>query len=339
MRTTLANFAIAALFVPALFGQSQDKTFYFTQPATPSNMTAMATLIRTVVDVQNISVDQQHQALVLNGPVDKLVATEWIFQQLDRSAGESQAGTAPQYKMGGENGELVSVFRLPPTTRITDLTAAVTAIRTVVDLQRLFPYEAQMAIVARGASERVAAAAWILQQLYPPGGTPPTGDSPAYPSPLRDMRPEMATDLLQVFRMDSSTSNADLTAMVTAIRTVADLQRLFPFEASKAIIASGSSDKIAVAEWMVHELDKPSDPHATHETRLPGLTDGVVRVFYMGHSTSSADLVALITQIRNTLDIMRIFPLTSSSAIVLRGRPDQIQAAQALVAKSTASAQ
>ena len=149
----------------------------------------------------------------------------------------------------------------------------------------------------------------------------------------------MATDLLQVFRMDSSTSNADLTAMVTAIRTIADIQRLFPIGATKAIIASGTSDKIALAEWMVHELAKTSDPQATHETRLPGVTDGVVRVFYMGHPTSSADLVALITQIRTTLDVMRIFPFNASSAIVLRGRPDQIQAAEALVAKSTASAQ
>jgi len=335
MRTIPAQLAIAALFVSAGFGQNADKTFYFTQPASNADMAAMATMIRTVADVQNISVDREHQALALNGPVDKLAVTEWLFQQLDRPAGQSLGGAAPQYQMGGDNGETVSVFRIPPSATTADLTAAVTAIRTVGDLQRLFPYEAQRAIAARGPADRIAAAGWILQQLFPPDGTVATGDSPSYPSPMRDMRPEMATDVIKVFRMDPAATNAGLVAMVTAIRTVADLQRLFPFETGKAIIANGSADKMAVAEWLIHELGKPSDPQATHETRLPGVTDGVVRVFYPGRS---ADLAALVTQMRAALDIQRMFPLTLSAAIVLRGRPDQIAAAEEMVAKFSTSA-
>ena len=41
------------------------------------------------------------------------------------------------------------------------------------------------------------------------------------------------------------------------MRTVCDLQRLFPFEGQWAIIAKGSADKIALAEKLIHDLDKP----------------------------------------------------------------------------------
>jgi hypothetical protein len=137
--------------------------------------------------------------------------------------------------------------------------------------------------------------------------------------------------------MDPKTTNADLTAMVTAIRTVADLQRVFPFESGKAVILRGPSDPVAVAEWLIHEMGKPSDPRATHETSLPGVTDGVVRLFFVGQKTSVADLAALVTQIRTTAAIMRIFPLSQSAAVLLRGRPDQISTAELLVGRFAAS--
>jgi general secretion pathway protein D len=61
----------------------------------------------------------------------------------------------------------------------------------------------------------------------------------------------------RIFYLRNTTANADLTAIVTAIRTVADLQRLFPFESQNAIIAKGSADKMALAEKIIHDLDKP----------------------------------------------------------------------------------
>jgi hypothetical protein len=71
---------------------------------------------------------------------------------------------------------------------------------------------------------------------------------------------------------------------------------------------------------------------------MPGLTDGVIRLFLVGQKTSSADLTALVTQIRTTADVQRIFPLSQPSAVVLRGRPDQISTAELLVGRFEAKA-
>jgi hypothetical protein len=189
----------------------------------------------------------------------------------------------------------------------------------VADLQRLFPYQGQKVIVGRGSAEKIALADWMVQQLFPADGTVPSGDSPVYPAPFLVGPGEQRSNLaVRIFRMDPKSTNAELTSMVTAIRTVADVQRLFPFESGKAVIANSPPEKMAVAEWLIHELGKPSDPQATHETSLAGVSDGVVRVFYTSQPSTPADLTALVS---------------SRSAVVLRGRPDQMSTAEALVTK------
>jgi hypothetical protein len=293
----------------------------------------MTTMIRTVVDLQDIMPDAEHQALKARGPVDKLVAAGWLFDQLDRAG----AGATAQYKMSGGGDDTVSVFRVSPAASNADLTALTTAIRTATDIQRLFPLEAHRAIVARGTPEKIAAADWMVHQLLPSEGEAPTTDSPAYP--MEAVGPGGSNEVIQVFRMDPKTTNSDLTAMVTAIRTIADLQRLFPLWSGKAVIARGAAERVAVGAWLIHETAKPSDRLATHETSLPGLPDGVVRLFFLRQESSLADLTALATEIRSTAAVMRIFPLAQPAAVVLRGRPDQIATAELLAGKFAGHAQ
>ena len=70
-------------------------------------------------------------------------------------------------------------------------------------------------------------------------------------------RRDYEDEVTKIFYLRNIGVNQDLTAIVTAVRTVCDLQRLFPFEGQWAIIAKGSSDKIALAEKLIHDLDKP----------------------------------------------------------------------------------
>ena len=70
-------------------------------------------------------------------------------------------------------------------------------------------------------------------------------------------RRDYEDEVTKIFYLRNIGVNQDLTAIVTAVRTVCDLQRLFPFEGQWAIIAKGSADKIALAEKLIHDLDKP----------------------------------------------------------------------------------
>jgi len=97
---------------------------------------------------------------------------------------------------------------------------------------------------------------------------------------------------------------------------------------------------MAIAEWIVHETAKPADPPASRETALPGVDDGVVRLYYVNPNKSAAALTALVIAIRTKAGIQRIFPLTEpAAAVVLRGRADQMPMAESLVAEYAAAAQ
>jgi hypothetical protein len=227
----MRTLATAALFTFLAFGQGEDKTFYFTQPVSIAEVTSMATMTRTLMDLQDISVDQEHQAVVMHGPVDKLVASDWLLHQLDQPGAASGSSTAGEYKI---SGEVIKLFCVSPAATVADITALTTAIRTTADLQRLFPLAGQKVIVGRGTPEKMAATEWMVGQLLPPETQAPTTDSVAYPSPLLDSRTEADKPVIRIFRMDPKTTNAELTSAVTAIRTIADIQRLFPFENGEA---------------------------------------------------------------------------------------------------------
>jgi hypothetical protein len=175
MRNTLLTLTLAFVFTAVAPAQS-DKTCYSTQPISPADLTAATTMVRTLVDLQDIQADEEHQALKLHGPEDKLVAADWVLQQLDHPAA---AAPSSEYKMTGPHEEVMQIFRISPTASYADLTAITTAIRTVADLQRLFPYQKLNALAARGESGKVALAARVVRQLSPYDGAVPTCRHPA----------------------------------------------------------------------------------------------------------------------------------------------------------------
>jgi len=336
MRTAVTVLTTAAFFTGLTLAQtpgapSQDQTFFLNQASTPQELTAAATMLRTVVAMNNVTVDQERKALISHGTPDQMMLTKWLVQQLNQPAAGQTA--TPEYRMAGANADVVRLFRMDSSATNADMTALVTAIRTLADAQRLFPLEAQKTIVARSSVDRLDTAEWIFHQMSPAGQTPGV-DSPAFPTP-----PLGATEgndiVVQVFRLDQSTTNANLTAIVTAIRTVVDVQRLFPYEASRAIVMRGPSDRVAAAAWLVHQLAKPAGAGLTaaaHEFQIQGLPDGAVHVYFLTHPGTAADLASLTAQIRATSGISRIFPLSNYGAVTLRGRPDQIVTAGAMVA-------
>jgi len=62
---------------------------------------------------------------------------------------------------------------------------------------------------------------------------------------------------VKVFYLQNIQSDTELNEVVTALRTVADLQKVVPYKGQNAIIARGEADKIELASRIVSSLDKP----------------------------------------------------------------------------------
>src|ERR1022692_3702602 len=73
------------------------------------------------------------------------------------------------------------------------------------------------------------------------------------PNKRRDYEEQVA----KVFYLSNVSTPQELQEIVNAVRSAADIQRFFPYNAQNAIIAKGSADQVALAEKILHDLDKP----------------------------------------------------------------------------------
>ena len=70
-------------------------------------------------------------------------------------------------------------------------------------------------------------------------------------------RRDYEEQVMRVFYLSNVNTPQELQEIVTAVRSVADIQRLFVYNSQNAIIARGEADRIALAEKIISDLDKP----------------------------------------------------------------------------------
>ena len=64
-------------------------------------------------------------------------------------------------------------------------------------------------------------------------------------------------EVVKTFYVTNVTSVQEFQEIATAIRTVTEIRRMFTYNAQKAMIVRGTADAVALAEKLVHDLDKP----------------------------------------------------------------------------------
>jgi len=209
--------------------------------------------------------------------------------------------------------------------QLTDLLMVMPVIRDV-------SYDrARKAMVIRGTDEQAALARWLVQQLDKPAGgqaaQPGTASYEYHPPAGRDA-PNTA---VRVFYLTHAGMPADLHEIRLVLRSVADISRVLPFTADKAVVVRGAPERVAMAEWLVQELDQPARPGrktARFEYHSPeGGPDALmsaVRVLYLARIGAPPDLQELQQVLRIGADIPRVSEITAQKALVIRAQPEQV---------------
>jgi general secretion pathway protein D len=73
----------------------------------------------------------------------------------------------------------------------------------------------------------------------------------------RNKRQDYEQQVLKVFYLRNVSTPQELQEIVNAVRAVTELTRLMPYNSQNAIIARGEADRVALAEKIIHDLDKP----------------------------------------------------------------------------------
>lgn len=204
-----------------------------------------------------------------------------------------------------------------------------TAVRTMTDIRQLEAEASRTAITASGTPDQLALAQWLITQLDRPASAPPPPDSSA----SRFNPPDAPGSQVRIFRLQHAGSLRDLQEVMTLIRTMADIRKIFPNNTQHALCMRGTDEEMLLAEWLVQALDQPpatvaSPQPAGREFALPGGAEQV-RLFFLPRTGNSPELSTAFTAVRSATTARRIFYNTAQHALAVRGTPQELSAAAA----------
>lgn len=231
-------------FRPA--GSSDDlvRVFYVSQAADPRDLQETVTAVRSIGDIQRISIYNPLKAVAVRGTSRQMAFAAWLFDQFDQPVGA--APPAPEFQLSGD--DVARVFQLTNAEMPQQLQEIVVLIRSLGDISRLFVNNARREIAVRSSTARMELAAWLVNQLDKPAtGCPAAGEPP------HEYR--LATDhsLVRLFFLHVSQPE-QLRNVMMQVRSTSQIRRLFIYNALGALAVRGTDGQVAIAEKTIEEM-------------------------------------------------------------------------------------
>lgn len=240
-----------ALSASVTFGQStdlRDRVFYLTHTDTVQQFQEVATVIRTIADIQQVSTDNDQKSVTVRASAGQIAMAEWLFNELDSPSPETSV--PHEYRTPGASDDVVRVFYVTTAATVQDFQEVSTLVRTISEIRRVFTYNARHALVVRGTGAQGRLADWLVGEL-----------TPEAPSSTHEYRVAGASgtndDVVRVLRLPHAASVQDFQKTVIAIRAATQIKRIFTYNGPRAFAVRGTADQIALAERLANDLDKP----------------------------------------------------------------------------------
>src|SRR5882724_462157 len=293
------------------------RSFHLTQNETADQMNQIATLIRSTGGIEQIWADDLQRTVSVTGTSAQLDMAAWYVKQLDQAT----PPPSPQDYQAGSD-DTVRMFFLSHVSTSQQLQEVVTNLRAIIDIKRLFIYDTLHAVAMRGTGSQIAMATWLVNQLDQAVGVP---------SPAPNDYALSGDDVTHVFNLSNPRVPMETQEMVTLIRSVADVQRIFTYNARKTIVVRTSPDHMALTAWRVKQLDRPAGtPSVTVQYTLPSGPDNIIGVFYLPNP-SRERLNKAATQVRTTARVQRLFTYGTLGALAVRGTLEQLATAEKVI--------
>jgi general secretion pathway protein D len=105
-------------------------------------------------------------------------------------------------------------------------------------------------------------------------------------------RRDYEDEVVKVFYLKNPTSTQEFQEIVTAVRSVTDVRRMFQFNAENAIVVRDTVDKVALVEKLLHDLDKPK-PEVVVDVLVMDVSSDVSRQIGAGLVSNGTNGLAL----------------------------------------------
>ena len=325
------RYAMIALAASLAFGQTS-KVFQLTQHENPGDLQEIATMLRATADIRQISIDDTIRTLTVDGTDAQIAMADWLVRQIDVPA-SGPFSRVYEYRPPAGGDDVARVFYASQAPTPQALQEIAVVLRSVADIRRISVYNALRALAVRGTNQQVLLAAWLMDQLNQAAGV-------AAPQPHEYQL--SGGDVARVFELTNPQTPQQFQEIVTLIRTIGDVQRLFVYYPRRAVALRATAERVALAAWLVSELDKPAnqpgaaDRGLPHEYRQLSGPNNLVRIFYPAGAQSEEDLQKMATEVRETAQVPRVFVYHPLGALAVRGTVGQVAAAEKVIAEMKA---
>ena len=223
-------------------------------------------------------------------------------------------------------GQTTKVIQLTQNESRQDLQEIATILRTTADIQQVSIDDSTRRVTVNGTDAQIALAGWLVQRLDLPANAPLGG--------VHEYRPPgYGVDVARVFYATHASTPQQLQEIAVVLRTVADIRRLPVYNALHALIVSGTNQQVALAAWLVDQLNLPRDVAAPEPHEFEFKDNDVARVFELRNPQTPEQFQEMLILIRSVADIWRLFLYTERRAIALRGPADRVALAAWLVSE------
>jgi type II secretory pathway component GspD/PulD (secretin) len=336
------RFAILTLLlIASLAAQTatETKTFDFANKPSATGLKDVTTILRVVGRLVDVSADTATSAVKVTGTPDELAMSAWIIRNLD------QPSPSPDpYLVAGKSDDGIRMFHLSRAAAESPqaVQEMITVIRTVGDIQKVFVYTDHSDLVVRGTATELGLVQFLigsLDQTKDPQRTA-IAMTPEYHYSWAYASKASGTDTVRVYYLAHSSQPQQIQEILTNLRTVLDVQKVFNFTPLQALVLRGSPETVTASEWMIRSLDLPADAKASTQefTASPSMPGGSsLQALYPANLKGPA-LMQTLTAVRSNVGIQKAFLKTSPATLVMRGSADQITKADQIIQTADAAA-
>jgi hypothetical protein len=230
-------------------GANRVRLFYLTHGEAREETQEFANVIRTVTEIQRVSVYGDRATIALRGTSNQVALAEWLLNRLDKPV-DPQGAKPAAFDTPGSGGavDAVRVFYFTHD-EAGNYEHAANLIRTLADVQRIGWYYPRNAIVLRGTPAQVALTEWIFAEVDKIV-TPPVARTEAHEQPGSGG----AVDAVRIFFFAHNESNRELDEIVNMIRSMTEVPRICSYPPRRAIALRGTPAQTALAEWLIGEV-------------------------------------------------------------------------------------
>jgi hypothetical protein len=197
----------------------------------------------------------------------------------------------------------------------------VTTIKQVARVTPELPVDpASPTLTISASPEQLAIVDWIVNEL----------DAKKTESPELGGAPKLhqftAADgnKVDIFYLDPAAKPRDIQEMITVLRQVVEVNRLFNYTARKAIVLQAPPNQAGVSEWLIPQLAKQEQGSDGDEHKMPGAPDDGIRIFHWNSSLTPTQVQELTHQIRRDVQVNRLFTVFNTRALAVRGTSAQL---------------